>query len=90
MRSSITKSRYSGPTLEEIAKIFDGRDAEVAHVKSDIMGISMARPPNDKEVTEIRVAAVSPPNMHYVDQGHSVDEGRYRVHSVDEGRYHAR
>jgi hypothetical protein len=31
---------YSGPTLEEIARIFDGDNAEVGDVKTDVPGLS--------------------------------------------------
>jgi hypothetical protein len=48
-----------GPTLEEIAKIFDGRNAEVANVKTDIGGDASARThssANNYPITEIHIA----------------------------------
>lgn len=44
-----------GPTLEEIAKIFDGRDAEVANIKTDIAGLSTVRTNSNVQATEIHI-----------------------------------
>jgi hypothetical protein len=45
--------KYSGPTLEEIARIFDGENAEVAEV--DVKGIGLTNRSHSLSYDEERV-----------------------------------